>query len=357
MRGSLWGILRGWFVVAWSVCVERLQLTSLHDEADETTGFSWQLTKSKQWWTDPADWFVQNLSPSLTDIWPGSYLIADGWNSSHTTAPLLTGCIVPYYCCLPLTCHLFLITTHHPVSQIITTRSPNSVMAAIIIADSRGRGLQKLLTTSTSNFKIEVLVHPGAGSELAVLRSLTQLRAILPCQILMLTGICDLTSRNRATRQVNLKSNEVNINVDRVMGAIQTAYELLTALGATNISFATITGVDLSDCNHPPRRHMTSMEYLAYCDTTKIIHPDQLILNQSILEINKQIVIFNRKNSARTIWIAGLVHSYYKNKHHHCYKKLFDGCHPDIKTKQAWAAQIAKTLKRIAPLLPVTPTL
>ena len=228
-------------------------------------------------------------------------------------------------------------------------------MAALIIADSRGRDLQQLLAASNSTHEIEVLVHPGAGSELAVLRSLTHLRTTLPCQILMLTGICDLTTRNRTTRQVSLRSNEVALNVNRVMGAIQTAYELLTALGLTKISFATITGVDLSDCNHPPRRHMDPIEYLAYCDTTKLIHPEQLTLNQSILEINKQIVIFNRKNSARTIWTAGLVHSYYKSRYHHCYKRLFDGCHPDLKTKQAWAAQIVKSLKRIAPPTPRLP--
>ena len=227
-------------------------------------------------------------------------------------------------------------------------------MTTLIIADSRGRGLSELLANTKSPDQISLLTYPGAGSELAVLKSLKYISDFNPHLVIMLTGVCDLTWRNKSTKQISLRFEKLNEIISHVLDALHTAYDLLTAHGVPKISFATITGVDLSDCNYPPRKHMTTEQYIDYCATTKISHPDQSKLNDAILQINRKIVTLNRRNSAKTTWIAGLVHSYYKNKYHHCYKRLFDGCHPDQKTKKAWAGQIIKSLNRILATHPST---
>lgn len=224
-------------------------------------------------------------------------------------------------------------------------------MAVLVIADSRGRALQDIINKIDPSNTITVLVHPGAGSELAVLKSISQIKTIDPSLVIMLTGICDLTWKNRTTKQIGLRHMKSNDNVAHVMQAIRASHELLVAQGVPLVSFATITGADLSDCNHLPRRNMSMDQYLSYCSITKRPHPDQTVLNESILNINKWVVRFNAKNSTKTVWIAGLVHSYYKNRYHHCYKRLLDGCHPDHKTKQAWASQLIKSISRIL-LLP-----
>lgn len=220
-------------------------------------------------------------------------------------------------------------------------------MTILIIADSRGRDLQELLSKLKPLVPIKVLTHPGSGAELAVLKSVPFIIDSKPDLVLMLTGICDLTWKHRHTKHIGLRHSKVEDNVSHVMEAISSAYDLLMSQGVKQISFATITGADLVDCNHSPRRHMTAKDYLDYCATTKGVDVSQSTLNDSVLLINKKIVIFNRNNSVRTTWLAGLVHSYYKNKYHHCYKRLIDGCHPDPKTKEAWAAQIVKTIRRI----------
>ena len=175
------------------------------------------------------------------------------------------------------------------------------------------------------------------------------INTVKPDLVLMMTGICDLTWKHRSTKYIGLRHTRVVDNVSHVMEAIRAAYDLLRSQGIQQISFATITGADLSDCNHPPRRHMSVDGYIEYCATTKQVDAGQSTLNDSVLLINKNIVIFNRNNSVGTTWLAGLVHADYKNKYHHCYKRLRDGCHPDTKTKDAWAAQIIKSIRRIRP--------
>lgn len=228
-------------------------------------------------------------------------------------------------------------------------------MTALVLADSRGRGLQELLAKLKPTFAIHVLTYPGAGSELAALKAVPHIKKLSPSLVIVLSGICDLTWRNKSTKIVGLRHSTLADNVDHVMEAIRASYDVLKSQGVPLISFATITGADLADCNNPDRRQMNAVQYLEHCSCSKTIHPDQVTLNNSILTINKKIVIFNRKNSARTTWLAGLVHSYYKGKYHHCYIRLADGCHPDAKTKEAWAAQLIKSALRIAPALCLLP--
>lgn len=220
-------------------------------------------------------------------------------------------------------------------------------MLTLIIADSRGRDLQNIMHKQSPDLNIKVLVHPGSGYELATLRSIPAIRAELPKLIIVLCGICDLTWKNKTTKRVGLRHSNSMDNVTHVLEALRSSHELLRAEGDFKISYATVTGLDLTDYNYVNRRHMTLEQYLDYCTHQKITHPDQRILDQSILAINKKIVVFNKSNRTKTAWIAGLVHSYLKKVYHHYYRRLYDGCHPDERTKSAWSDQLIKSIARI----------
>lgn len=220
-------------------------------------------------------------------------------------------------------------------------------MSTLIISDSRGRGLQDIMYRHATGVQTKVLIHPGAGYELAILKSIAIIRESSPGLIIVFCGICDLTWKSKVTKRVSLRYNNEADNILHVTEAIRSSFDLLRAEGSFKISYATITGVDLTDCNNPLRRLMTDIQYRTYCDNDKITHPDQRALNQSIISINKKIVIFNKRNRVKTVWTAGLVHSYIKKTYHNYYRRLFDGCHPDEKTKQAWAEQMIKSITRI----------
>ena len=220
-------------------------------------------------------------------------------------------------------------------------------MSALIITDSRGRGLQEALDKLSQPWVIRVLVHPGAGYELAVIKSLTYIRKNMPTLIIMLLGVCDLTWKNGRTRLVGLRHRTVVGNVDHLIGAIKASFDILSAVGDFKISYATLTGLDLADTNNPARKHMSPQEYEIYMTTMKVVHPDQGILDAAVIDLNKRIITLNKQNGVRTAWMAGLVHSYIRGKHHHYYRRLLDGCHLDDRTKAAWAAQLVKSIKRI----------
>ena len=219
-------------------------------------------------------------------------------------------------------------------------------MSVLVVADSRGDGLQHILTSMNTAEKYRVLTYRGSGFELAALRAVPVIKSIKPDLVIIFVGICDLTTRNKVTRLTRIKHPAVADNVKTVIEAAKASYTLLHSLGSHQISFATLTGIDLADYNHPGRKSMSEQEYKAYC-IHKIMHKDQKILNDSLLEINRQLTVINKHTATPTTWTGGVVHSYFKNTHHHHYNRLVDGCHPDEATKTKWAAQLVKSTNRI----------
>ena len=219
-------------------------------------------------------------------------------------------------------------------------------MKTLIIADSRGAGLQPLLE-ELGQIDTHTLVHRGAGYLMAARKSLGWVNTHNPSLVILMTGVCDLTQRSPTTKITSLRHNTVQGNVEQVIGSAQAALGLLRAAWTGRITLATITGIDLSDYNNPSRKHMSTDEYKKHCLTDKATHPQQDILNLSVLEINRQITGINRINRVPTIWTGGVVHTYSKRKTYHYYIRLSDGCHADNSTKLEWANQIYKTTNRI----------
>ena len=133
------------------------------------------------------------------------------------------------------------------------------------------------------------------------------------------------------------------------MAGAHKAHTVLKNETRSSVSFATVTGLDLTDYNNKKRKYMTSEEYEDYCASRKTTHPDQELLNAAIITLNQKLVELNISNNAPTTWTAGAVHAYFKNCHHHYYRRLNDGCHPDQSTTDRWAKQIARTIRRLQP--------
>ena len=220
-------------------------------------------------------------------------------------------------------------------------------MQVVIITDSRGRGLHKRIERLLPGFQVQVLVHSGAGYELAAIKSLGMIKKLKPGIIIMMAGVCDITWRDRKNKVTRIRYETTQEVVGHVMGTARAAYEILEAMGSHRISFATVTGLNLTDYNFKPRKFMTSEEYDHYARLEKTDHPQQPMLNDSVIEINRQITEMNKKNRVPSTWTSTTVHSYYRKMHHHNYKKLEDGCHPDEDTKDRWATQIVKSIQRI----------
>ena len=220
-------------------------------------------------------------------------------------------------------------------------------MAVVVIADSRGRDLQKLMNKEEPNYEIYVEAMGGAGSELAAIRAIPTIVRRKPTLVILMTGICDLTWRDKHSKVTKLRYREEEECVMGVMSGIESAHEVLGAMGQHKISVATLTGIDLADYNYPARRKMDEGEYANYCKNGKNEHKDQGKLNSAVIEINRRITELNKKNGVQTTWMSTIIHSYYRNVHHNKYKKLRDGCHPDEGTKVKWAKQLLKSIKHI----------
>lgn len=208
-------------------------------------------------------------------------------------------------------------------------------------------GLQQCIQKLLPDGRTQVLAHSGAGYELAAIKSMQTVLRVEPEIIIMMAGICDITWRDRRSKETRLRYEKAADSVGHVMEAAKAAFEILDAIGKHKISFATTTGLCLVDYNYKPRKYMTEDEYDLYVNSVKVDHPQQQVLNNSVIEINRQLTEMNKKNGVPSTWTSTVIHSYYRKVHHHNYKGLGDGCHPDEYTKNKWARQIVKSIKRI----------
>ena len=219
-------------------------------------------------------------------------------------------------------------------------------MGTVIISDSRGRGLQELLDGQGVGRYVEVLMQEGAGSELAVLRSMDAVRRIKPGYVILMTGICDLTYRHGGTGRICLRQLRVKDGIDRVMEAYVAARELLDTMGVVRVSLATLTGIDLSDYHNKMRIGMNEAQYREYERSVKQRDDTQGLLDQMILTINQRITENNSRCRVPTVWLAGAVHTYYRKRTYNYYRRLRDGCHPDESTRRVWVRRLRRAIVR-----------
>ena len=203
-------------------------------------------------------------------------------------------------------------------------------MVILIISDSRGVGLEQLLSEREDIEETRVLVHRGAGFIRAVTNSLESIRQLRPGMIMLHAGICDITTRNHRTKKTTLRYGSIQDTVNGVSAALARALDILNGEGYSRVPVATITGLDLNKYNK---------QYPTPRDT------DQAKLNNAITEVNRMIIDSNKSYNIPTIWAASRVHAYYRGVYHNHYNRLSDGCHPNHDTLIYWAKMLAKAIK------------
>ena len=202
-----------------------------------------------------------------------------------------------------------------------------------------------LLEATTDIGAVEIMIHPGATILEAADRSLSAANKCLDL-IVVMAGICSITKKDQRTKMISLRYTTLGSVVEAVMDDIVKAHAHICRVTTTPISFATITGADLTDVNNKHRKRMTTLEYRNYVDCYKKVHTEQPLLDAAVHLVNKQITAFNNKNGTPTTWMAEVVHPYLRGKHRSYYTRLADGCHPTDNTRKRWAHQIARVIRR-----------
>ena len=105
------------------------------------------------------------------------------------------------------------------------------------------------------------------------------------------------------------------------------------------VSYATLMGLDLEAYN------TQALSPPCY-SSAHVIGAAQLVIHESVLEINRRLIELNKTADIPTTWTAGHVHAYFGHTHHHYYRRLVDGCHPSPRAVGYWATQIAKTIRQ-----------
>lgn len=201
----------------------------------------------------------------------------------------------------------------------------------ILIADSRGKGLQAILRTKGT--LATVAINPGKGIVLSTLAACNSIRRNNPSLIILCGSICDVTYRSPTYPHFRLRYDTIDESVKFFIGQIKEAIVTLRNLfPEIPVQVTTVIGIDImvynSGISGRPKAHIPYAER-----TFDILQPR---MNATIEAINGEIVCLNRSSNIPTPWTANVVHARKCKKIYHRYNKLYDGCHLDDKTKVEW---------------------
>lgn len=205
----------------------------------------------------------------------------------------------------------------------------------VIIADSRGAGLmEEIGKLPTDGLNVKVLVYPGRGIIQAVKESEKLLIWWRPRQIYIMSGICDITMKNKPTKKVMLRESDVDKSTQSIIDSIDTVSHFIRILMdgyLYRLIFTEIIGMNLATYNN-----------------TEYPNPQQKELNMAIEKINAEIVEANSRNNVIAPWIAREVHRNKKDgRKTHRYQKLAeDGLHITGEMRQTWARDYIRAMGR-----------
>lgn len=108
----------------------------------------------------------------------------------------------------------------------------------VIVADSRGKGLQRDLDAlnSEGSVNIKVLVKKGRGMVELIRDTSKELVWMAPYQIYVLAGICDVTRLDRDSMTVSLREDMVETLVGKIEGSMDAARHHLSIMLTQNPS-------------------------------------------------------------------------------------------------------------------------
>lgn len=216
----------------------------------------------------------------------------------------------------------------------------------LIIADSRGRNIRGPL--DKQEFRTKICSYPGTGISMSVTRSLRIIREWNPHVITLCGSICDITKMDVLNRRVSVRYDSINESTNHYMSQVKEALEMLHILHPdTKVQLTTVIGLDITNTNNLNFKNLKGTDLETY-NATKTPNPDQERLNNTILNINREIFALNTINGIPTAWTSNCVHAYKHGRTYHRYNKLFDGCHLAAKTNEEWVHFLSQSFRKMS---------
>lgn len=192
-------------------------------------------------------------------------------------------------------------------------------MKILILADSRGRNLEHELDMLLDcRFRVEF--YPGADISETINRASFTISSHRWSQIYVLSGICDLTTKDKSTKIVTLRHASPTLALNHYLSTvnaarIKIASYLPPGTSESKCIFAPVTGINLSTYN-------------SHVSNSSTIVESQNQLNHTIELINSEIFRINNHHKAHTPWTSRIIHKQSRRSFSHHYDKLAsDGCH------------------------------
>ena len=221
-------------------------------------------------------------------------------------------------------------------------------MSGPIFCDSRGEGLAQSIFETTGNSECIFTFHG------ATIQSLTKeicefLKYSDPTHIYFNAGVNNLTrlvktgQRKICVSRFSDEDTLVNTVMNELKNAIKTILEINESV---KVVIVPIVGVSIADYNNRrengPRQPDEKKPERAYSPD-----PNQHIINNALIELNKQILDLNTEGGLE----SPLLHRYiHKDPGHgkairHAYSKLFDGLHPRTDTLVQWGRALTTAIQ------------
>lgn len=175
-------------------------------------------------------------------------------------------------------------------------------MKILILADSRGRHLKQELS-SILDCDFTVRYYPGAGINDCVSKSHDILHSKAWTQVYCLAGICDLTMKDPNARLLSLRYHDSLLAMTSYLNILKSGFETIAGTSSMVVKpkciFAPLTGINLSAYNKRESHHDDVI--------------NQTILNDTISQINSEIILFNTDHGFFTPWTSRIVHRQSRN--------------------------------------------
>lgn len=201
----------------------------------------------------------------------------------------------------------------------------------LVVCDSRGRTLEPEILKTFIHLDVKVIWQPGLTLLATFQFAKEYILSLKPKIIYILTGICDLTQvYSHSPRMVILRNVTTQETVYSYMQKVDLVHSQIFSLKrflgyGPMIVFPTQTGADMGWYSHYPGDR---------------VHPQQLILDESISIINRNITTQNNSMRVFTPFLASPVHTRCRGKVRTMYNKLSDGCHLTQELSNLWAIKL-----------------
>ena len=142
-------------------------------------------------------------------------------------------------------------------------------------------------------------------------------------------GVNNLTLKH-CSKKITVTFDEIPNCVDNMFTKFERAQELLMKY-SRRIKICFLIGLDIDKYNFE-----TTGEQMNN-------HRQQLIVNDSVIYINRALLSLNMDLNIHTPWTANSVHMRSNRKYQHRYWLLRDGLHPGDALREQWVTEIVKS--------------